>query len=65
MVRCECGRLMWLKSEEKVMKHHDGHRRKIAVSLSLVEFLKFKLDLLDNRTFGEWLADYMKKRGLE
>ena len=60
LVRCSCGRAMWLKGDDKVKRHHIGHQMRILEQGSVFEFIKLKLGLLSRRTFGEWLRDKME-----
>jgi len=62
LVRCSCGRVMWLKGHDKVKKHHIGHQMRTLEQGSIFEFLKLKLGLISRRTFGEWLRDKMESR---
>ncbi len=62
LVRCSCGRAMWLKSSPaKVKKHHLGHRMEVLHRGSILEFSKMKLGLLRRRTLGEWFLDVMEE----
>lgn len=62
LVRCDCGRVYWLKASDKIKKHHLGHVMKPLEQGSVFEFLQLKLGLINRRTFGEWLRDKMEGR---
>lgn len=62
IVRCSCGRAMWLLSSSKVRRHHTGHEmRPLLKGASMWEFFKMKVGWLDRRTFGEWLQDRIER----
>ena len=63
VVRCSCGRAMWLRSDEKVRRHHKGCRMSPLEHGSLWEFFKLKTGLIRNRTFSEYMCDLMRKAG--
>lgn len=55
LVRCSCGRLMWLDSSQEVLRLHVGHRMEAAQKGSMWEFAKMKLGWLDRLTVRERL----------
>ena len=59
IVRCSCGRVMWLHSSEKIKKHHMGCRHEIIVNGSMWDFFKMKTGLLRCRTITECFKDIM------
>lgn len=59
IIRCSCGRVMWLDAPDKVRKHHSGHRMDRTDSASMWSFIKMKLNLLDCRTATEWGKDIL------
>ena len=63
LVRCSCGRALWLLSSPKVRKHHVGHEMTPLVhGGSVWEFIKMKMGWLDNRTLSEWFQDFAEGR---
>jgi|TARA_R100001530_G_C4199841_1_gene124474 hypothetical protein len=63
LVRCSCGRVLWLTSSSKViMRHHEGHQFKVLETGTMWEFFKMKTGLIRNRTLSEWLRDLMDRR---
>ena len=63
LLRCACGRILWMKSGSTIRKHHLGHKMKVCETGSIVEFIKMKTGLINSRTFGEWFRDYIDARG--
>jgi hypothetical protein len=64
IVRCECGRAMWLKSSQAVRRHHVGgsHQQVPIQDGSVWEFIKMKTGLLRLRTLDECFRDLMQGR---
>ena len=61
LVRCACGRVLWVDAVESVRKHHLGHQMVMCQDASFLWFLKMKLGLLNWRTLGEWAADVRER----
>ena len=62
VVRCSCGRAMWLQgAPKKVKAHHFGHHMKVVEHGSLWEFFKMKTGLLNRRTLSECFKDYLQR----
>jgi hypothetical protein len=57
LLRCDCGRLLWMNSSQRIMRLHDGHYMRIAMEGSAWEFLKLKLGWLDKLTVRERLQE--------
>lgn len=66
IVRCTCGRVMWLHSSSAIKKHHMGpqHKHEVIESGSIIEFIKMKTGLLKYRTLGEVFKDFMEGKQL-
>jgi hypothetical protein len=60
LVKCSCGRVMWLDSPQIIRNHHLGHRIGICERSSMLDFIKMKLNLLDRRTVGECWQDFLE-----
>ena len=63
VVRCSCGRAMWLKAPDKVRRHHLGHKMTPLEHGTMFEFIKMKTGLLNRRTFSEWYKDLIMGAG--
>ena len=60
IVRCSCGRAMWLQASQKIRRHHTWcHQIVPAQDGSMWEFFKMKTGLLRWRTMNEWLRDLL------
>jgi hypothetical protein len=59
LVRCSCGRALWLLSAPQVRRHHHGHRMTIIQDGTFWEFIQLKTGLLDCRNFSELFRDYL------
>jgi hypothetical protein len=63
LVRCSCGRVMWLLSSSKdVMLHHVGHQSRVLETGTMWEFFKMKTGLIRYRNLSERLRDLMERR---
>ena len=60
IVKCSCGRVMWLHSPNKVRRHHIGCSQTPIVEGTLWEFFKMKTGLLRCRTLSECFKDFME-----
>jgi len=62
LVRCDCGRMMWLRAPDKIRRHHAGHKIKVMEHGSFMDFFRLKLGFINRRTIGEYLKDKMEGR---
>jgi hypothetical protein len=63
LVRCSCGRVMWLtSSSSNLMRHHSGHQFRVLETGTMWEFFKMKTGLIRCRTLSERLRDLMERR---
>jgi hypothetical protein len=58
LIRCSCGRIMWLKSPDKITSHHMGHEMRPCTNANIWQFFRMKTGLINRRTWDEWSADY-------
>jgi len=58
LVRCSCGRVMWLRAPDKIKRHHMGHQLKVLEYGTFWEFLSAKLGLVNKRNFNEFTKDW-------
>lgn len=59
LVRCACGRVMWLDASQEVRECHRGHQMRTCVEASLWVFVKMKLGWLDRLTWAERMTRRM------
>jgi hypothetical protein len=65
IVRCACGRAMWLRrSPQRVRRHHIGiaHRTSPLETGTVWEWFKMVTGLLEKRTLREWFIDWTNER---
>ena len=61
LVRCSCGRVMWLDAPQEVRGEHDGHHLRPCSKASLWVFVKMKLGWLDRLTWAERMTRRMRR----
>jgi hypothetical protein len=61
LMRCECGRVHWSDSSQKIRRHHIGHTMKVCEQGTWKEFLMMKLGVLKFRTLSELHRDMFKR----
>lgn len=60
LVKCSCGRVMWLHSPMKIRRHHIGCKQEVIADGTMWEFFKMKTGLLRFRTLSECFKDFME-----
>ena len=61
LVRCQCGRVMWINAPQRIKKLHAGHLCRPCLESSLWNFVKMKLWLLDRLTWRERMVLWSQK----
>ena len=62
LVRCDCGRMMWLRAPDQIRRHHAGHKIKVMEHGRIMACFSLKRGFVNRRTIGEELKDKMGGR---